>query len=143
MTLTRGSRARRSSIETRLRTAAGLASGAFLIVLGAGCATVDVTKTAKGFYEPTRPDDVEILMSRPDRPYIELATVSTTNWEVDQTAKMHNAIRAKSAPLGAQAVLLTNSGVVVIHNKSKLWCTGFALKYKDAEGAKSENAPPQ
>lgn len=100
-----------------------------------GCATVDVTKTAKGFFEPTRPDDVEILMSRPSRSFVELATVSTANWNTEETAKMHNAMRAKTAPLGAQAVVITDSGIVIIRNSPKLWCTGFALRYEGTEQA--------
>ncbi|TWT45125.1 hypothetical protein RAS1_15470 [Phycisphaerae bacterium RAS1] len=109
--------------------------GCILLTTLAGCATVDVTKTAKGFYSPTRPDDVEILMSRPDRHYTELATVSTTNWDPSETAKMHNAIRAKSAPLGAHAVVITDSGVVVVRNSPKLWATGFALRFGDVGDA--------
>ena len=103
------------------------------LIFAAGCATVDVTKTAKGFYSPTRADDVEILMTRPPRPFVELATISTTNWKPDQTAKMHNAMRAKVAPLGGDAVIITDSGVVVIRNSPKIWSTGFALRYKDTE----------
>lgn len=105
-----------------------------------GCATVDVTKTAKGFFEPTRPDDVEILMSRPSRGFVELATVSTAYWNTEETAKMHNAIRAKTAPLGAHAVVITNSGIVVIRNSPKLWCTGFALRYQ-GPGQAGTSAP--
>jgi len=101
-----------------------------LAVTLTGCATVDVTKTAKGFFEPTRPDDVEILMSRPSRSFVELATVSTAHWNTEETAKMHNAMRAKTAPLGAQAVVITDSGIVIIRNSPKLWCTGFALRYE-------------
>lgn len=102
------------------------------LTLLAGCATVDVTKTAKGFFDPTRPDDVDILMSVPGRPFTELATVSTTNWNPNETAKMHNAIRAKTAPLGAHAVILTDSGIVVVRNSAKLWSTGFALRFADS-----------
>lgn len=107
----------------------GLSAMSLVLAGATGCATVDVTKTAKGFYAPTRPDDVEILMTRPSREFIELATVSTTNWDPKETAKMHNAMRAKSAPLGAHAVVITDSGVVVVQNSSKLWSTGFALRY--------------
>lgn len=117
-----------------------------LLVGATGCATVDVTKTARGFYAPTRPDDVEILMTRPPREFVELATVSTTNWDPKETAKMHNAMRAKSAPLGAQAVVITDSGVVVIRNSPKLWSTGFALRYPGPNtGAESslESAAPR
>jgi len=98
----------------------------------AGCATVDVTKTAKGFYPPTRPDDVEILMTRPDRKYVELATVSTTKWNPAETAKMHNALRAKTAPLGAHAVIITDSGIVTgPWNSQWLWANGVAVRYVD------------
>ena len=76
------------------------------VLLGTGCATVDVTKTAKGFFSPTRPADVEILMTLPQREYSELATVATANWRPSETAKMHNAMRAKTAPLGAHAVVI-------------------------------------
>ncbi len=104
-----------------------------------GCATVDVTKTAKGFYPATRADDVEILMSRPERSYTELATVSTANWNPSETAKMHNAIRAKTAPLGAHAVIITDSGIVVVRNSPKLWSTGFALRYSDQTDPTSDS----
>jgi hypothetical protein len=53
-------------------------------------------------------------------------------------------MRAKSAPLGADAVVLTDSGIVVIHNSSKLWATGFALRYNDSQNAepgKTEGPP--
>lgn len=96
-----------------------------------GCAQVDVTKTAKGYFEPTRADDIEILMTRPNREFIELGTVSTSNWQPKETAKMHNALRAKTAPLGANAVVITDSGIIIVNNSPKLWSTGFALRYKD------------
>ena len=76
-----------------------------------GCATVDVTKTAKGFYNPTDPNDVEILLTRPEKSYVELGTVTATGFRVSETAKMHNAIRAKVAPLGANAAILTSEGI--------------------------------
>lgn len=114
-----------------MRRAICLGAAAFSVLGLAGCATVDVTKTAKGYYEPTRPDDVEILMTRPDRPYMELATVSTTNWKPNQTAKMHNALRAKTAPLGANGVVLTDSGIIHSGNSNWLWSTGVALRFTD------------
>lgn len=116
-------------------------SFSFLSFVVTGCAQVDVTKTAKGFFEPTRPDNVDILMTVPDRAYTELATISTSNWSPNETAKMHNALRAKSAPLGAHAVVITDSGVIVIRNSPKLWSTGFALRYKD-EGKEGERPKP-
>jgi hypothetical protein len=98
----------------------------------AGCATVDVTKTAKGFYPATRADDMEILMTRPNRDYVELATVSTTKWRPSETGKMHNALRAKTAPLGADAVIITGSGIVLgPYNSQWMWTTGVAVRYTD------------
>ena len=40
--------------------------------LFAGCVTTDVTKTTKGHIDPTDPNNVEILMTRPTREFIEL-----------------------------------------------------------------------
>jgi hypothetical protein len=56
----------------------------------AGCAEVDVTKTAKGFFNRTDPNEVEILKTRPDKPYVELATVTATGFAPSESAKMHN-----------------------------------------------------
>ena len=112
-----------------------IGSVAFVALLSTGCATVDVTKTAKGFFSATRADDVDILMTLPDRKYTELATVSTTNWHPRETAKMHNAMRAKTAPLGANAVIILESGIVVTRNRQYMWTSGVALRYKDFEPA--------
>jgi hypothetical protein len=96
-------------------------------VIVSGCAVVDVTKTATGFYNPTNPNLVQILKTVPDRKYVELGTVSTTGFRLPETEKMHNAIRAKSAALGADAVILTEEGV--LPNNSK-WATGVAIKFQ-------------
>ncbi|MBN1392620.1 MAG: hypothetical protein JW947_07435 [Sedimentisphaerales bacterium] len=96
-----------------------------------GCAEVTVTKTAKGYFEPTNPDEIEILITVPDRqqrPYVELATVTTYHWSTKDTAKMHNSLRAKCAPLGANAVILGSSG---IDNKGYFWGSGVAIRYKE------------
>jgi len=104
---------------------------ACLLLVLCGCASVDVTKTAKGYFEPTNPDDIEILVTVPSqqlRPYIELATVTTQRWSTRATAKMHNSLRAKCAPLGANAVILGSSG---IDPKGYFWASGVAIRYKD------------
>jgi hypothetical protein len=106
-----------------------IASLIFLVF--SGCASVDVTKTAKGFYDITDPNDVEILKTRPDKLYVELGTVTVTGFPPKETAKMHNAIRSKSANLGANAVILTDEGMV---NQPwaglRRWATGVAIRYK-------------
>ena len=92
-----------------------------------GCQSVSVTKTGVGFYEPTRADDIQILMTRPDKPYEELATISTSRWSPDSNAKMHNALRAKCAPLGANAVVITSSGL----DRGYAWTSGVAIRFKN------------
>lgn len=103
---------------------------ALCLALGA-CASVDVTKTAKGFYQATDPNTIEVLKTRPARSYEELGTITVTGFDADETAKMHNAIRAKSGPLGANAVILTEEGLVKdgMFNY-KRWATGVAIFYK-------------
>lgn len=92
-----------------------------------GCAVVDVTKTAKGHYDPTNANDVEILMTRPDRPYDELGSVAASQFLPQETAKMHNAIRSKAAPLGANAVILVSTGILP---NGRQWATGVAIRWK-------------
>ena len=99
-----------------------------LILMACGCASVSVTKTAKGYFPPSDPDEVEILVTIPDRGFIELATVTTKNWSTTATAKMHNSLRAKCAPLGANAVILGSSG---IDYNGYFWASGVAIRYKD------------
>lgn len=100
----------------------------FLFLMVSGCATVYITKTGKGYSAPTDPDEIEILMITPDRGFTELATVTSVNWAPVDIAKMHNSLRAKSAPLGANAVILTNSG---IDARGAYFATGVAIRYKD------------
>ena len=92
-----------------------------------GCAAIDVTKTAKGFHEPTNPNDVEILRTVPGYPFEELGSVTATDFQPTETAKMYNAIRAKTAPLGASAVILSSEG---INPNGRKWATGVAILKK-------------
>lgn len=106
---------------------------ALVLLSLASCASVDITKTTKGFYNPTNPNDVEIFLTRPERPYVELGSVTASRFNLDETAKMHNAIRTKAAPLGANAVILTSQGVSA---KNELWALGVAIQYKTAGAEK-------
>ena len=102
------------------------------IVLLAGCvASVDITKTSKGFYDPTNPNDIQILKTRPDQPYEELGTVTVTGFAPTEVAKMHNAVREKAAALGANAVILTEEGMILDGwGHMKRWATGVAIRFK-------------
>ncbi len=100
------------------------------LLITCGCASIEVTKTAKGYFPPTDPDEVEILMTIPDRVFVELASVTTQRWKTKATAKMHNSLRAKCAPLGANAVVLGSSG---IDPKGYFWASGVAIRYKESE----------
>ncbi|MCK4798018.1 MAG: hypothetical protein KAT05_11580 [Spirochaetes bacterium] len=100
-----------------------LACISFLLL--SACATVDVTKTGKGYTPPTDANNIEIIMTKPDFNYTELAAITAAKHPPSQTAKMHNSLRAKSAPLGATHVLLLNQG---IDPGGLLWATGVAIK---------------
>lgn len=102
-------------------------------VVGA-CASVDITKTAEGFYNPTNANDIEILKTKPDRPYEELGTFTLTGFDSSQTAVMYNAIRAKSATLGANAAIITSEGLNPTGWGNYMrWATGVAIRYKVAK----------
>ena len=100
-----------------------------LLLLLTACASVDVTKTGKGFYEPTTPAEVQILKTLPDYKYVELGTVTVSGFDSRETAKMHNAIRAKSSDLGATAVILTEEGLTPGGwGTYRRWATGVAIR---------------
>jgi hypothetical protein len=99
---------------------------AALLLTLAGCQAVTVTKTGKGYYEPTKADDIQVLMTRPDTAYEEVATVSTSYWSPGSDATMHNALRSKCAPLGADAVVITSSGI----DRGYAWTSGVAIRFK-------------
>ena len=102
------------------------------VFLLTACASVGVTKTSKGFYEPTNPAEVQILKTVPPKKYVELGTITVTGFGSHESAKMHNAIRAKSATLGATAVILTEEGLIPgAFGTFNRWATGVALRYSD------------
>jgi hypothetical protein len=93
--------------------------------LAVACASVDITKTSSGFYDPSDPNTVQILKTRPTRTYEELGTITAYRFSASETAVMHNAIRAKAAALGADAAILTEEGF----NDSGHWAMGVAIRY--------------
>jgi hypothetical protein len=96
-----------------------------------GCATVDITKTGKGYHPPTNPNEVQILMTVPTQSYEELGTLTVNGFKIREEAKMHNAIRAKAAPLGANAVVIQSQGMVPDgFGNGQRWCTGVAIRIK-------------
>lgn len=99
-----------------------------IVLMICGCATVTVTKTAKGYFTATDPNEIEILMTKPERSFTELATVTTSNWSPVDAAKMHNSLRSKAAPLGANAVILISSGIAP---NGLYWASGVAIRYKE------------
>ena len=96
-----------------------------------GCASVDITKTGAGYFAPTNPNQVEILTTVPTKPYTELGTVTISGFQAKEEAKMHNAIRAKAAPLGATSVIIQSQGMIPKgFGTFERWATGVAIRYK-------------
>jgi hypothetical protein len=103
----------------------------FMFVGLVGCTNVDVTKTGKGIEKPTDPNNVEVLMTKPDKSYIELGTVTANGFDVSDTASMHNALRANAAPLGADAVIIISSGQIPgSFGSMKVWANAVAIKWQ-------------
>ena len=97
-----------------------------------GCAArVDLTKTGSGYYDPVPASKVDILKTKPDKPFVELATIDVAGFKPRDSAKMHNAIRSKAGPVGASAVIITDESVV---NEPYVgivkYVSGVAIRYK-------------
>ncbi len=115
-------------LHSSILKAASLAIVLFSLVSCAG--TVTIVKTGKGLFAPTSASQIEILKTRPERSYEELATVDALNFPVNGIAKMHNALRTKAAPLGASAVFITDEGVINNGWGIVRFASGVALRYK-------------
>lgn len=106
-----------------------------LLFLGSlfSCASgsVVVLKTGKGFHSPTQAGVVDILTAFPQEKYEELGVVSASNFEVGDVGKMHNALRDKASTLGADAVVITNQGILPGQGllKPTRWSEGTAIKW--------------
>jgi len=105
---------------------------AFILAISiSSCAgTVSIVKTARGAYQATSASEIEILKTKPDRAYEELGVVDAMNFPVNGVAKMHNALRAKAAPLGANAVFITDEGLLNNGWGIVRYSSGAAVRYK-------------
>ena len=90
-----------------MRTTITLAAAVTLASM-TGCAGpfTDVTKMDVGYNAPSDPNKVQILYLKPDGKYQEVAAVVTEGWDLNDVAKMHNALRDKVSSTGATAVVL-------------------------------------
>ena len=107
--------------------------GILVSLLLTACGTVEITKTGRGFHNPTDPNNVEILMTQPKRSYQELGIFQAYDFMRTETAVMHNAIRAKVAELGATAALITDEGYNAgdsSTDKRMRWAKGVALRFQ-------------
>lgn len=115
----------------KTQTSLSLLSAVALLLLQASCAgTVNVVKTGKGVFPPTSASEIDILKTKPDRAYDELGVVDAMNFPVKGVAKMHNALRAKAAPLGASAVIITDEGIISNGWAMVRFCSGAAIRYR-------------
>ena len=93
------------------------------------CATVDITKTGEGYHSPKPAATVKILKTRPEAKYAEIGVLNVLGFPARDTAKMHNAIRAKAGPMGADAVIITDVGIVPGGFHGKKYASGVAIRY--------------
>jgi hypothetical protein len=111
----------RSFLSTVLVTSCLVACGPF----------VDVVKTGNDVREATDPNSVEILRTQPQRDFEQLGTVAASGFALDESAKMHDALRINSALLGAHAIVILREGVLYRgFGDYTRWATGMAIRYK-------------
>lgn len=84
-------------------------TAALALLATGGCAGpfTDVTKTDMGYDAPADPNKVEVLYLKPEGSFKEVGAIVTEGWGLHDVAKMQNALRDKSGPVGANAVVLT------------------------------------
>ena len=93
-----------------------------LLALFVSCTTDEANR----YYSPVRYPE-----KTPEESYEELGVLTVTGFAPSETAKMHNAIRAKAAPLGADAVIVTDEGIYTDPWAGPVkYASGVAIAYK-------------
>ena len=96
----------------------------------AACTLARVNLTTDARYPPKDPSEVLILYEKPDRPYEEIGIVSAeSNWTTGEAIK---AMRAKAAAVGADAIIIKQTGA----GYGYILVTGTAIVFTDDKGRK-------
>ena len=92
---------------------------------------IDVVKTGNDVREATDPNSVEILRAPPQRDFEQLGTVAAHGFALDESAKMHDALRINSGLLGAHAIVILREGFLYRgFGDYTRWATGMAIRYR-------------
>jgi hypothetical protein len=110
------------------RIAAATLAGLVLAAAPLACSKTTAVRTAETTYDSVNWRDVQILTTAPDRPYEELGTLNTAGWKQKDTRKMHDELKKEAARWGADAVLVTTSGVSGV--KDDQWSNATAIRFK-------------
>lgn len=105
-------------------SAAVLATGSL-----AACSRTTAVKTTDQSYQSTNWRNVQILTTQPSRPYTELGTLNTSGWKQKDTKKLYEEFRKEGAKWGADAVLITSTGVSGM--KDEQWKEAVAIRFTD------------
>jgi hypothetical protein len=94
-----------TSAYNSVRTIGAVA--AMLVLLSFGCTSVYLHDTTAAHYAKTKPEDVEVLADKPERPYEELGTMSASYFHLSQGSR-DKKLRRQAASLGANALIITS-----------------------------------
>lgn len=97
------------------------------ILTGCKGPKVYVSKTGhREVLPPTSPDAVEVLKTKPDRPYYEVASLYAARFKIKNVFQIPNDLKKDAAVLGADAVVITSEG----NDGKRAWASATAIKYK-------------
>jgi hypothetical protein len=94
-----------------------------------GCSNTTAVRTSETRYRSTKWQDVQVLTVRPERSFEEIGTLNTSGWKQKKTKALYEDLRKQAAKMGANAVLITESGVSGI--KEEQWLRAAAIRYTD------------
>jgi hypothetical protein len=95
----------------------------------AGCSSTTAVRTSETKYRSTNWRDVQVLTVRPERSFEEIGSLNTSGWKQKETKALYEDLRKQAAKMGANAVLITESGVSGI--KEEQWLRAAAIRYSD------------
>jgi hypothetical protein len=94
------------------------------------CSSTTAVRTGSTKHKSTNWRDVQVLTVRPERSFEEIGTLNTSGWKQKDTKKLYEDLRKQAAKMGANAVLVTETGVAGL--KEEQWLRAAAIRYGEA-----------
>lgn len=95
----------------------------------AGCSGIETVKLTNQKFPATKAENVQILTTKPDRPYTEIAILKSDKYDSDEEQKLLHKMQKDAAELGADAIIITDAQQMGRSDRSDMDYRVTAIKF--------------